>query len=37
VEVEPDPREPWFLSAAHSDKDVDDTLNALNDAAKAIK
>ncbi|HLE30334.1 MAG TPA: guanitoxin biosynthesis PLP-dependent transaminase GntE [Anaerolineales bacterium] len=37
VEYEPDPREPWFLSAAHSDQDVDDTLNALNDAVKTIK
>jgi len=37
VEVEPDPREPWFFSAAHSDKDVDETLNALNDAIKTIK
>ncbi len=37
VEVEPDPREPWFFSAAHSDKDVDDTLTALNDAVKTIK
>ena len=37
VEYEPDPREPWFLCAAHSDKDVDDTLNALNDAVKEIK
>jgi glutamate-1-semialdehyde 2,1-aminomutase len=37
VEYEPDPREPWFLCAAHSDQDVDDTLNALNDAVKEIK
>jgi glutamate-1-semialdehyde 2,1-aminomutase len=37
VEYEPDPREPWFFSAAHSDQDVDDTLNALNDAVKEIK
>jgi glutamate-1-semialdehyde 2,1-aminomutase len=37
VEIEPDPREPWFFSAAHSDKDVDETLNVLNDSAKAIK
>jgi len=37
VEVEPDPREPWFFSAAHSDKDVDETLNALNDAVKTIQ
>jgi glutamate-1-semialdehyde 2,1-aminomutase len=36
VEVELDPREPWFFSAAHSDPDVDETLNALNDAVKVI-
>jgi len=37
VEFELDPREPWFLCAAHSDKDVDDTLNAMNDAVKVVK
>jgi glutamate-1-semialdehyde 2,1-aminomutase len=37
VEYEPDAREPWFFSAAHSDQDVDETLNALNDAVKTIK
>ena len=26
---EPDSREPWFLSAAHSEDDINDTLNAL--------
>jgi glutamate-1-semialdehyde 2,1-aminomutase len=36
VEYESDPREPWFLCAAHSDHDIDDTLNALNDAVKAV-
>jgi len=37
VEFEPDPREPWFMSAAHSDADIDETLNVLNDAVKAVK
>jgi len=37
VEYEPDPREPWFFCAAHSDEDVDETLNVLNDSVKAIK
>jgi glutamate-1-semialdehyde 2,1-aminomutase len=37
VEFEPDPREPWFLCEALSDADVDETLNKLNDATKAIK
>lgn len=37
VEYEPDPREPWFLCEAHSEADVDETLNALNDAVKEAK
>ena len=37
VEYENDPREPLFMCAAHTDKDVDDTLNALNDSVKLIK
>lgn len=36
VDVEPDPREPFFLSAAHSEVDVDETLNRFNDALKAV-
>ena len=34
VEVEPDWREPMFLCAAHSDADVDETLNVFNDALR---
>jgi glutamate-1-semialdehyde 2,1-aminomutase len=32
-----DPREPWFLCYAHSDKDIDDTLMAFCDTIKALK
>jgi len=32
-----DGREPWFLCAALSEADVSDTLNAFNDAVKAVK
>jgi glutamate-1-semialdehyde 2,1-aminomutase len=34
---DPDGREPWFLCAALSEKDVEDTLNYLEDAVKAVK
>ncbi len=37
VDVEPDPREPLFLSSAHTEKDIDDTLDRFNDSVKAIK
>jgi glutamate-1-semialdehyde 2,1-aminomutase len=37
VEVEPDWREPFFLCAALTDADVDETLNVANDAIKAVK
>jgi glutamate-1-semialdehyde 2,1-aminomutase len=37
VEIEPDFREPFFLSAAHSENDIDETLNRFNDAVKAVK
>ncbi|MBI3362685.1 MAG: aspartate aminotransferase family protein [Chloroflexi bacterium] len=37
VEVEPDPREPWFLCEAHSAADVEETLNKMNDAVKKVK
>jgi glutamate-1-semialdehyde 2,1-aminomutase len=33
---EPDGREPWFLCAALSEKDVEDTLNYFEDALKAV-
>jgi len=37
VVPDPDGREPWFLCAALSEKDVDDTLNCFEDAVKEIK
>ncbi len=37
VDIEPDPREPFFLSAAHTEADIDETLNRFNDAIKAVK
>ena len=37
VEYEPDGREPLFMCEAHSEKDVDETLNKLNDAVKYVK
>lgn len=33
---EPDMREPWFVSAAHSALDVADTANALEDAVREV-
>ncbi len=36
VEYEMDPREPWFLCAAHSDQDIDDTLNKLEDSVREV-
>lgn len=32
-----DPREPWFLCYAHSDADIDETLNVMADAARSVK
>lgn len=29
-----DPREPWFLCYAHSDADIEETLNAMDDAVR---
>ncbi len=37
VEVEPDWREPFFLCAALTDADVEETLNIANDAIKEVK
>ena len=37
VEIEPDWREPMFLSAAHSEADIEETLNVVNDSLKAVK
>jgi glutamate-1-semialdehyde 2,1-aminomutase len=36
ISVDDDPREPWFLCAAHSAQDVADTLNAFEDATQAL-
>jgi glutamate-1-semialdehyde 2,1-aminomutase len=33
---EPDGREPWFLCAALSERDVEETLNCFEDAVKAV-
>jgi glutamate-1-semialdehyde 2,1-aminomutase len=32
-----DPREPWFLCYAHSDADIDETLNVMADAVRSLK
>ena len=32
-----DAREPWFLCYAHTDADIDETLNVMTDAVKAVK
>lgn len=32
-----DPREPWFLCYSHTDADIDETLNVMSDAVKAVK
>ncbi len=32
-----DPREPWFLCYAHTNKDIDDTLTAFRDAVQVIQ
>ncbi len=37
VMPDPDSREPWFLSAAHSEADVAETLNAFEEAVKETK
>lgn len=37
VDVEGDFREPFFLSEAHDDQVIDETLNIVNDAAKLVK
>lgn len=36
IMVDDDPREPWFLCAAHNAEDVAETLNAFEDATKAL-
>jgi glutamate-1-semialdehyde 2,1-aminomutase len=37
VQPDGDAREPWFLCAALSEEDVDETLNVFNDSVKAAK
>ena len=37
IEYELDGKEPWFLCEAHSDQDIDETLNALEDSMKEIR
>ena len=36
IMIDDDPREPWFMCAAHSAEDVAETLNAFEDATKAL-
>ena len=36
IMVDDDPREPWFLCAAHNADDVAETLNAFEDTVKAM-
>ncbi len=31
-----DPREPWFLCYSHSDQDIDETLNVMNEAVQNV-
>ncbi|MGH7909189.1 MAG: hypothetical protein ACRENW_04990, partial [Thermodesulfobacteriota bacterium] len=33
---EPDAREPWFMSAAHSTEDIATTANALDDTLREV-
>jgi glutamate-1-semialdehyde aminotransferase len=37
IEYEQDPREPWFVCAAHSEADVGEALEALRDTVKKRK
>jgi len=37
VMIDHDPREPWFLCYAHSEADIDTTLNVFHDTIKAVK
>jgi glutamate-1-semialdehyde aminotransferase len=32
-----DPREPWYLCYAHSEADIDETLNVMADAVRAAR
>jgi len=31
-----DPREPWFLCYAHTDAEIDETLNVMQDVVKVV-
>ncbi len=31
-----DPREPWYLCYAHTDADIDETLNVMADAVRSV-
>ncbi|HRF48907.1 MAG TPA: aspartate aminotransferase family protein [Anaerolineales bacterium] len=37
IDVEPDAREPMFVSSAHTEADIDNTLDRFNDAIKACR
>ena len=37
VIFDPDPREPWCLCYCHSDQDIDETLDVMQDAMRAVK
>ena len=37
VMPDPDPREPWFLCYSHSDADIDETLNVMEDVVRTVK
>ena len=36
IMVDDDPREPWFMCAAHSPQDIAETLNAFEDTVKSL-
>ncbi len=37
VMLDIDPREPWFLSYSHSEADIDETLNVMEDVVRTVK
>ena len=37
VLIDRDPREPWFMSYSHTDAVVDETLNVMEDAVRAVR
>jgi glutamate-1-semialdehyde aminotransferase len=32
-----DPREPWFLCYSHSEEDINETLNVVEEAVREVK